>query len=73
MTPVVWSDLLGRKTRLDEMRRAGIPTWTLAQEALRAGKAPINEGLLRVCQEMAANRETPGKYTPNQLRALLGL
>jgi len=36
-------------------------------------KAPINEILLRISQEMAANHETPGKYTPAQLRVQLGL
>lgn len=36
-------------------------------------QAPVNEGLLRISQEMAVNRETPGKYTPGQLGALLGL
>lgn len=36
-------------------------------------QAPINETLLRVCQEMATNHEPPGKYTPAQLSALLGL
>ena len=36
-------------------------------------QAPINAMLLRISQEMAANREPPGKYTPAQLSALLGL
>lgn len=36
-------------------------------------QAPVNEGLLRISHEMAANRETPGKYSPAQLSALLGL
>ena len=36
-------------------------------------QAPINETLLRVSQEMATNHEPPGKYTPTQLSALLGL
>ena len=36
-------------------------------------QAPINEMLLRITQEMAGNRETPGKYTPAQLSSLLGL
>jgi 2-dehydropantoate 2-reductase len=36
-------------------------------------RAPINEGLLHICQEMVANRETPGKYSPQQLGILLGL
>ncbi|HEY63694.1 MAG TPA: 2-dehydropantoate 2-reductase [Caldilineae bacterium] len=42
--------------------------------AERLGRqAPINEALLRISQEMAANREPPGKYTPAQLCELLGL
>jgi len=36
-------------------------------------QAPINETLLRISQEMAANRESPGKYTPAQLCKLLGI
>lgn len=36
-------------------------------------QAPLNEALLRISHQMAANRETPGKYGPAQLRALLGL
>ncbi len=36
-------------------------------------QAPINEKLVRISQEMATNRELPGKYTPDQLSARLGL
>ena len=36
-------------------------------------QAPINEMLLGISQEMAANHELPGKYTPAQLSELLGL
>lgn len=36
-------------------------------------QAPINEALLRIMQEMAANREPPGKYTPSELCRLIGL
>jgi 2-dehydropantoate 2-reductase len=40
--------------------------------ATRLGKkAPINDGLNRVVQEMAAKRETPGKYTITELKELL--
>jgi 2-dehydropantoate 2-reductase len=40
----------------------------------RLGKqAPINETLMRISKEMAANREHPGKYTADQLSSLLGL
>jgi len=42
--------------------------------ALRMGRqAPINEKIVKVAQEMAANQELPGKYTPAQLSSLLGL
>ena len=42
--------------------------------AKKLGKqAPINAMLLSISQEMAANREPPGKYTSAQLSALLGL
>ncbi|MFC1941464.1 ketopantoate reductase family protein [Chloroflexota bacterium] len=36
-------------------------------------QAPINETLLRIMKEMAANREPPGKYTLAELRRLIGL
>ncbi len=36
-------------------------------------EAPLNEKLLRICEEMAANRELPGKYTLAQLSTMLGL
>jgi len=36
-------------------------------------KAPINEALLRITAEMAANQEKPGKYTPAELLKLLKL
>lgn len=36
-------------------------------------EAPINEKLLNICKEMAAQREVPGKYTPARLSELLGL
>jgi 2-dehydropantoate 2-reductase len=36
-------------------------------------KAPINEALLNIMQEMAANREPPGKYTPTELCRLIDL
>ena len=36
-------------------------------------QAPINEKLIRISQEMAANHDSPGKFTPDQLCALLGL
>jgi 2-dehydropantoate 2-reductase len=46
----------------------------IVRVARRLGKrAPINERLLRISQEMAANHEPPGKYTPSQLAEMLGL
>jgi 2-dehydropantoate 2-reductase len=36
-------------------------------------KAPINDGLNRIIQEMAAKRETPGKYTIAELKKILGV
>ncbi len=69
----------GSSTRQSLTRRTGtIETGVFNGEVVRLAKklgrrAPINEGLLRISQEMAVNRETPGKYTPNQLRQLLGL
>ena len=35
--------------------------------------APVNETLLRIAQEMAANHEKPGKYTPAELLKILKL
>jgi len=59
-------------------RQGTIESDFLNGEVVRLAKklgrqAPINEGLLRISQEMAANRELPGKYTPAQLCALLRL
>jgi 2-dehydropantoate 2-reductase len=36
-------------------------------------KAPINETLCRITEEMAVNHEPPGKYTPAQLIKILNL
>ena len=36
-------------------------------------QAPVNEALVRVSQEMAANRELPGRYTPAELCQMVGL
>ena len=36
-------------------------------------RAPINETLLSITEEMAANRELPGKYTPAELAKILNL
>jgi len=59
-------------------RQGTVETEFLNGEVVRLAKklgrqAPINEMLLRISQEMAANREPPGKYTPAQLSKLLGV
>ncbi len=42
--------------------------------AKKLGKsAPINEKLVQISQEMAANHEPPGKYTTAELSEMLGL
>ncbi len=59
-------------------RQGTVETEFLNGEIVRLARrldadAPINEALARIAQEMAANREPPGKYTLAQLRARLGL
>jgi len=60
-------------------RKTGtIETEFLNGEVVRLAKklgrqVPVNEKLLNICLEMAANRDLPGKYTPSQLSELLGL
>ncbi len=61
-----------------ERRQGSVEADFLNGEIVRLAKqlglqAPVNEGLLRISQEMAAKREIPGKYKPAQLCALLGL
>ena len=46
----------------------------IVRQANQLGRdAPINEKLLLILKEIAANHEPPGKYTPAQLCTLLGL
>jgi 2-dehydropantoate 2-reductase len=46
----------------------------IAKLAKKLGKkAPINEGINRVIQEMAAKREIPGRHTIADLKKILGL
>ena len=46
----------------------------IMRQAERLGiRAPVNEALLHISQEMAAKGERPGKYTPAELRPLIGL
>ncbi len=37
------------------------------------GQAPVNEKLWRISVEMSAKRESPGRYTPQQLMEMLGI
>lgn len=59
-------------------RQGNVETEFLNGEIVRLAnrlgtKAPVNEALLRIVQEMAANHELPGKYTPEELARLAGL
>ena len=46
----------------------------IARLAKKLGrKAPINEGINRIIQDMAAKRETPGRYTITDLKRILRL
>jgi 2-dehydropantoate 2-reductase len=59
-------------------RQGSVETEFLNGEIVRVAKklglrAPINERLVEISREMAANHEPPGKYTPAQLSEMLGL
>ncbi len=59
-------------------RGQSVETDYLNGEILRLAKrldlpAPINEKLVAISEEMASNHTKPGKYTPAQLKDLLGL
>jgi 2-dehydropantoate 2-reductase len=59
-------------------KQGTVETEYLNGEIVRLAKtlgkqAPINESLVRIAQEMAANHELPGKYTPEQLRKMLNV
>ena len=59
-------------------RQGTVETEFLNGEIVRIAKklgkrAPINETLLRITEEMAANHELPGKYTPAELIKILKL
>ncbi len=75
----VLPDDSGSSTWQSLTRRQGtVETDFLNGEIVRAAKrsgitAPLNEKLLHICLEMAAKRETPGKYTPAELSRVLGL
>ena len=59
-------------------RQGSVETEFLNGEIVRTAKkigkqASINEALLRITEEMAANHELPGKYTPAELIKMLKL
>jgi 2-dehydropantoate 2-reductase len=59
-------------------RQGSVETEFLNGEIVRVAggpgmKAPINEKLMQISQEMAENREEPGKYKPSELGGMLGL
>jgi len=59
-------------------RQGSIETELLNGEIVRVAErlgmqAPINEKLMKVSQDMAANHEMPGKFTPAELSTILGL
>jgi 2-dehydropantoate 2-reductase len=62
---------LARRTRTIETEFLNGEVVRLAKKLGR--QAPINEKLLNISLEMSANRDLPGKYTPLQLRQLLGI
>ena len=59
-------------------RQGSVETEFLNGEIVRLAKklglqAPVNEKLVKISQEMAANNEPPGKYTPARLSEILEL
>ncbi len=59
-------------------RQGSVETEFLNGEIARVAKklglqAPINDKLVKISQEMAANDELPGKYTPARLSEMLGI
>ena len=65
-----WQSLIRRQGTVETEFLNG----EIVRIATRLGKrAPINETLLRITEQMAANRELPGKYTPAELAKILKL
>jgi 2-dehydropantoate 2-reductase len=65
-----WQSLARRKGTVETDLLNG----EIVRLAERLGtRAPINEALLRIMQEMAVKKELPGKYTPTELCRLVGL
>lgn len=68
--PSLWQDLYHKRGRAEDDYFNG----EIVRLAEQAGtSAPINAKLLELCTTVAEAKEPPGKYTPEELRTLLGL
>ena len=65
-----WQSLTRRQGTVE----TGYFNGEIVRLAKKLGKAaPVNEGLLRIAEEMAAKRQTPGQYSVAQLGKRLGV
>lgn len=68
--PSLWQDLYHKRGRAEDDYFNG----EIARLAKQAGRsAPINAKLLELCTAAAEAKEPPGKYTPEELKRLLGI
>jgi len=68
--PSLWQDLYHKRGRAEDDYFNG----EIVRLAKQAGtSAPINAKLLELCTAVAEAKEPPGKYTPEELRTLLGI
>jgi 2-dehydropantoate 2-reductase len=68
--PSLWQDLYHKRGRAEDDYFNG----EIARVAKQAGtSAPINAKLLELCTAVAEAKEPPGKYTPEELKRLLGI
>jgi len=68
--PSLWQDLYHRRGRAEDDFFNG----EIVRLAKQVGSsAPINAKLLELCTAVAEAKEPPGKYTPEQLKQLLGI
>jgi 2-dehydropantoate 2-reductase len=68
--PSLWQDLYHRRGRAEDDYFNG----EIVRLAKQAGtSAPLNATLLELCTAVAEAKEPPGKYTPEELRRLLGI
>jgi 2-dehydropantoate 2-reductase len=68
--PSLWQDLYHKRGRAEDDFFNG-EIARLAKQA--GGSAPINAKLLELCTAVAEAKEPPGKYTPEELKQLLGI